>query len=390
MQKRRIILDKGQSPGDIVVFSGAVRDLKKAYPEWEIDIRTCCPAVFEANPYLTSLKETAGEPTFEIIAENCQRHDVEVPADAKQYPAVLDGLVRKRLVGCKRVGDRFHYYHSDGFEDSPNGPGFRDDSLLFMVTPQEGTPDPVEMYDVGYRDINNSGWSGRHFSTAYHMELEQLLGVRVPQTDLRPDLHLSDKERSWVNQVEETTGYAGPFWLIAAGHKHDFPVKQWGFERWWKLVDLLQDRVQFVQIGHEAGPNHSQPAFDKRVINLVGKTDLRQLIRLVYHAQGVVCHVSLPMHLAAAFGKPCVVIAGGREAPRWEMYPDHRFLHTNGQLPCCGYDGCWMTGRNPDAGQNKKCKNMVGGDPRCMAMISPEQVAKEIEGYYTGGRLCYA
>ena len=36
------------------------------------------------------------------------------------------------------------------------------------------------------------------------------------------------------------------------------------------------------------------------VLDLRGKTDLRQLIRLVYHAQGVLCPVTLAMHLAAA------------------------------------------------------------------------------------------
>ena len=36
------------------------------------------------------------------------------------------------------------------------------------------------------------------------------------------------------------------------------------------------------------------------MIDLVGKTSLRELIRLIYRADGVLCPVTLAMHLAAA------------------------------------------------------------------------------------------
>lgn len=304
---RKIILDKGQAPGDILVFTGAVRDLKKAHPDFEIDVRSPCMAIFENNPYLTPLDQT--------------------------------------------------------------------------------DPD-VEYYDVGYDDIHNCGWSGRHFSTAYHMQLEKLLGVAVPQTDLSPDVHLSDNEKSWVSQVEDAFDYSGPFWLINPGFKADFPLKNWGYPNWQRVVDLLCDRVQFVQVG-ELSPGHEHQALEG-VIDLRGRTDLRQLIRLSYHAQGSACHVTMLMHLMAAWQKPCVIVAGGREPRRWEMYPNHRYIDTCGCLPCCQYNGCWKSGRieETDSGIiNKKCVNTAGNLPRCMQLIKPERVADEIMMYYNGGVL---
>ena len=100
----------------------------------------------------------------------------------------------------------------------------------------------------------------------------------------------------------------------------------------------------FVQVG-EAGHHH--PAL-RGVLDLRGKTDLRQLVRLVHHAQGVLCPVTLHMHLAAAVpvkagmprNRPCVVVAGGREPSQWEAYPHHQYIHTNGALPCCDNGGC--------------------------------------------------
>ena len=54
---RKLILRSHQSPGDIVMLTAAVRDLKLALgAEVEIDVRTPCPALWENNPHLTPLR----------------------------------------------------------------------------------------------------------------------------------------------------------------------------------------------------------------------------------------------------------------------------------------------------------------------------------------------
>ena len=51
---RKIILKNYQSPGDIMMLTAAVRDLKKAHPEkFEIKMDTSCPAIWENNPYIS-------------------------------------------------------------------------------------------------------------------------------------------------------------------------------------------------------------------------------------------------------------------------------------------------------------------------------------------------
>src|SRR5258706_6787323 len=136
-----------------------------------------------------------------------------------------------------------------------------------------------------------------------------------------------------------------PYWIIVAGGKYDYTIKWWHFRRYQKVVDHFLGKIQFVQVG-ETG--HFHPPLHG-VIDLRGKTNLRQIMRLVHHAQGVLCPVTFMMHLAAAVEapagrlqeRPCVVVAGGREPPAWEAYPAHRFLHTVGALPCCSTGGFW-------------------------------------------------
>ena len=67
---RQIILKTTQSPGDVVMLSAAVRELKRALGAGvEIDVRTPCPALWEHNPHLTPLADGAGE----LIATSCPK-----------------------------------------------------------------------------------------------------------------------------------------------------------------------------------------------------------------------------------------------------------------------------------------------------------------------------
>ena len=145
----------------------------------------------------------------------------------------------------------------------------------------------------------------------------------------------------------------------------------------------------FVQVG---SLNHFHPPL-RGVLDLRGKTEGRELLSLVHHASGVLCPVTFMMHLAAAVerpegyteARPCVCVAGGREPVSWERYPDHRFLHTIGQLACCQTGGCWRSRTLPlgdgDAKDSlaHRCVDVKGALPRCMDLISAERVVDEIE-----------
>ena len=59
---RRLILKTTQLPGDLVMLTAAVRELKRALGAGvEIDVRTPCPALWEHNPQPTPLADGAGE-----------------------------------------------------------------------------------------------------------------------------------------------------------------------------------------------------------------------------------------------------------------------------------------------------------------------------------------
>jgi hypothetical protein len=349
-QIQKLILHSGQCPGDVVVMSAALRELHRQYPnQYQTDVRTCAPAIWEHNPYITPIPD----------------NDRAARTIEMQYPL-----------------------------------------------------------------INQSNQRPVHFLEGYCEYLAGQLGLpSLRPQEFRGDIYLSDEERGWMNQVEETTGYRGPFWLVNAGSKNDFTCKQWPVESFQTVVDHFRGRLTFVQIG--ASEHNHRPL--SGVIDLRGKTDHRQLIRLVYHASGVLTGVSYPMHLAAAMPvkgnwgqgtgnseeeraevetakaqdsrpkaqslnpksriqnpkslRPCVVINGGREPPHWEQYPGHQFLHTIGALDCCAAGACWKSRvvalGDGDHKDRDLCPQPVAGYPRCMWLITPEEVIEAITKYQT-------
>ena len=231
-----------------------------------------------------------------------------------------------------------------------------------------------------------------HFIHGFIEYLNGELGLRIRPTAFKGDIYLSDEEKARPSMVQEALGKPTPYWIMAAGGKYDYTIKWWHRRRWQEVVDHFRDRLMFVQVGEKG---HYHPPL-KGVLDLRGKTTLRELIRLVYHADGVVCPVTLHMHLAAAVPLPpgrkrlrsCVVIAGGREPAHWEQYPGHHFLHTIGQLECCAAGGCWKSRTvplgdgSPLEAPEALCRDVtLGGLPRCMEMITARKVCGFIENH---------
>ena len=51
---KKILIINRLAPGDILIMTGAIRDLKLAFQdEYQIDVRTPCQYIFKYNPYIT-------------------------------------------------------------------------------------------------------------------------------------------------------------------------------------------------------------------------------------------------------------------------------------------------------------------------------------------------
>ncbi|MFO1486845.1 MAG: glycosyltransferase family 9 protein [Verrucomicrobiota bacterium] len=267
------------------------------------------------------------------------------------------------------------------------------------LTPLDEADPEATLLDCEYPLINRCNRTPYHCLHGFIEFFNDRLGLKLKPTEFKGFIPLSAQEKHWHSQVREITGTDLPFWIIAGGGKQDVTIKWWSTKRFQAVVDHFKGRIQFVQVG-EIG--HWHPRLNG-VIDLRGQTRLRELVRLVYHAQGILCPVTALMHLAAAVEtkpgqpslRPCVIIAGAREPAHWEAYPGHQFIHTNGAVPCGGTGGCWKDrtfplrdGDRRDAAANL-CVNVVADLPRCMDLITPAVVIERIESYFKGGVVHY-
>ncbi|MCK5604643.1 glycosyltransferase, partial [Candidatus Pacearchaeota archaeon] len=148
----------------------------------------------------------------------------------------------------------------------------------------------------------------------------------------------------------------------------------------------LKDDIQIVQLGVKS---HPYPHLDN-VIDYIGKTEdrhngIRDLFNIFLHSNGSLGLVSMHMHLSAAFGNPCVTVAGAREPAWFTNYFGHQYIQTNSTMACAS-TACW-------ACKMEKCRNKVEYKgkkiPKCTSIIEPEEIAKAVRKYYKGGRLEY-
>ena len=302
VNQRPIILKNRQALGDILMMTVGIRDLKKAFPDWPINVSTTAMHIWDNNSNLDKSLNTDNAELVEI------------------------------------------------------GPGFL---------------------------TNASNRDDRHFANAFRISIEEKLGISIPQGLIKPDIWMTEEET-------KTPIIEPPYWIIVAGEKGDWTAKTYPFRRWQEIVKALPN-MTFVQIGAK---EHKHPALTgKNVINYIGKTQdrqsgIRDLFKLFYFAEGSMGLVSFQMHLAAAFGMPCVVIAGAREPARFTRYPNHQYLCTDGCLPCASTNSCWH------CNLEKTCPLIVKDEdgksiPKCVDIIKTEDVLRAFNQFYEGGRLSF-
>lgn len=313
--------------------------------------------------------------------------------------AVLSAVVRDIALtypGKYRIAVRGHY--TTFWRNNP------------YVTPFDKTePGKTLRFDC-VAGIKEAGRGKKiHYVSWFHKEFERLTGIHVPCLRPKGDYHLTLQERKPI--------VSGPYWVVIGGGKLDMTAKWWYYARYQEVIDrLAAEDIHCVQAGAHF-QRHVHPTLKNCLDATEITREMRDLVSLIANSSGVICGITGPMHIAAIFDKPCVVIAGGREEPWWEAYTQeynafgprcepvkvpHKFLHTVGQLDCgIGnlHKGCWRsrtvaiehTDVSTKAGRDKLCVKPLHDGPQpiplCMSLISTEQVVAAVMSYYEDGYL---
>jgi hypothetical protein len=169
---------------------------------------------------------------------------------------------------------------------------------------------------------------------------------------------LTNKPVLYLTPDEERKGYITSKQIViatsTAGAKFPMRNKEWMVESYQAIVDRFSDSYRFIQLGAKNDFSLSN------VIDLRGKTTIRESAAILKASLLVITHVGFLMHLARAVDCRAVVIYGGREKPEQSGYACFENLYTN--IEC---SPCW---------QHNRCDF----SRRCMTQISTDMVAQAV------------
>jgi ADP-heptose:LPS heptosyltransferase len=154
----------------------------------------------------------------------------------------------------------------------------------------------------------------------YHLALLQPLGIHDASRAIRLDLPDSTVEKA--EQLLAAAQAGDEFMILHPGSART--EKFWEADRWAKLIEhCVQERqMKCVLTGGRSPMERTQIATIKSstrsdVIDLSGKTDLLTLAALVRKARLLITVDSAPMHFAAAWETPQVVLFGPTNPFHW-------------------------------------------------------------------------
>ncbi len=156
----------------------------------------------------------------------------------------------------------------------------------------------------------------------------------------------------------------------SGGHSH---LKQWPLHNFVELGHWLQKMYSARIIiiggpGEEDIGRYFENALGSRLINMVGKTSLRQLAAILKHCKVYIGTDAGPLHVATAQGVPVLALFGSSCSHRYGPWGE-KHKHITLELlcnPCHRLD------------HTDRCKRCLFDRPYCMTNISVGSIQKEI------------
>jgi lipopolysaccharide heptosyltransferase I len=281
---KRILIIKPSALGDIVLALPALSALKRSFPDAIISwfVRPEFAPLLDGHPDLDEIilfdrkllskiwYSAKSYTSFKILIKQLK---------AERFDLVFDfqGLFRTGyfgwMTGCKR---RF------------------------------GPAGARELAHIFYTDKISQDASSIHL-VDYYLKMAVAAGAQQGEAEFKlpEDAGAADK----IDKLLKSEGVNGKYAVFVPGAAQ--ANKRWPIERFAELAGKIGERfgLSIAATGSQGEREHIE-AIGKRVVNLAGKTSVRELIPLMKRASLVVSNDTGPGHIAAALGVPMVMIFG--------------------------------------------------------------------------------
>ena len=125
-------------------------------------------------------------------------------------------------------------------------------------------------------------------------------------TDLQPSFNINDSQK----KIEEKYSINRNYIVICPDAEYG-PAKKWPVQNWVNLACNLIPNYQVVFVGLDTSIKNKINSLEStNIINLIGKTSLKDVVEVLSNAKCVVSNDSGLMHLSSAVDAPIVGIYG--------------------------------------------------------------------------------
>ncbi len=286
----KIIINALSGIGDAVMFSPALKVLKKYLPDAEIDMMVMFKAVeciYKRNPainriyFIDFLNQSAFKSFKQVIALRKNRYDVSLnvyPSNRREY-----NIVNRMLGAKRRIGTKYNHYSSSNFD-------FLNNMLALEV-----------------KDEHN---------VVENFELIKLIAPNAGENELGGyDIFLKDDENSFAesyiskNEIKKNKligFHAGS--ATFKGHIN----KRWAVDKFAEIANRLGKDYgsKILLFGTEKDINESIRSKAPDYALIPDETNIMQSIALMSKCCLFVSNDAALMHIAAALKIPTVAIFG--------------------------------------------------------------------------------
>lgn len=314
----RIAVFRALVLGDMLCATPALRALRSAYPQAELTLvgLPWAAALAERLPCVDHFIALPGHPGLP-----------EVPADVRALPAFLQAVQQRDF-------DLALQLHGSGAIVNPLVASFGARATAGFGDASNWVP-----ADDRARYI---GWPAQGHEIERLLALTDHLGCA--RQGLQLDFPLTEADRvearALLAPLPAGSGYA----LVHAGSQ--LASRRWPVERFAEVARHL--RAQGLQLVLTGGPGEAalvaelQRLLQGQALNLTGRTSLWTLGAVVAQARYVVCNDTGISHIAAALGRPSLVLSCGSDVQRWAPLDADRHRVLWHDLPCrpCAFAEC--------------------------------------------------
>lgn len=339
MRPRNVLIIKLSSLGDVVMATPVIRAVKNARPDTRLSwlVEEASRDIVEGNPLLDEVLIWRKDEWVRLLRKG---RLISLAAEiasfirklrSRRFDAVYDlqGFLKSAVwARVSGAGERV------GLES-------REGSRVLMTR--------VIPWDRSEKRIG-----------AQYLQFVRGLGIEPGGFEM--DIAIAEEER-FAASFREANSIEGRYAALCPFSSK--PQKEWIHERWAGLSRRLvsEHGLRPVMLGGPGDVEAAKRMASSDIINMVGKTTVKQTAALIKHASLLIGGDTGLTHMGIAFGVPTVAIFGS-------TYPYHYTGRDNAALIYKNLE-CSPCKRRPTCGGNFRCMEEITGDEvlECVAKV---------------------